>query len=317
MAIKTTVIPNDDGTTGYVQSANKYQLSQDWEKKYELLKALSAKPKNDLKKITAGGTKGKETIETGDTRSPSIMNFLTKMQKFYFAPPSDNLWTVEIDLMDSVESNTSRLGTLYNAITSANTWWESIVNTKWKIDTSAPQKKGKNTPSDFIEQFCTTSGVFLAQNINFTPHAATITESVFSEAQQHSGFLNFGFVAQNRQINRSLKISFLVSNWDIGDILFDKWIAAVAQRGLTQIGTQNSSLKARIIVKEYSAGIPKEFNDGNSNTKMECRKEYIFENCVPVNRGSVEKSYEFNNAGTFKNNIVEFKYEDYKIKYLI
>jgi hypothetical protein len=50
---------------------------------------------------------------------------------------------------------------------------------------------------------------------------------------------------------------------------------------------------------------------------MECRKEYIFENCVPVNRGAVEKTYELNNAGTFKNSIVEFKYEDYKIKYLI
>ena len=317
MALKATVIPNDDGTTGYVQSANKYQLSQDWEKKYEFLKALSNTPKDNLKRVNAGGTKGKETAETGDTRSPSIMNFLTKMQKFYFAPPSDNLWTVEIDLMDSVQANESRLGTLYNAITSANEWWSSIVNTKWKIDTSAPQQKGKNTPKDFIEQFATTSGVFLAQNVNFTPHAATITESVFTEAQQHQGFLNFGFVAQNRQINRSLKISFLVSNWDIGDILFDRWIAAVAQRGLTELGTENSSLKARIIIKEYSASFPKELNDGVSNTKMECRKEYIFENCVPVNRGSVEKKYEFNDAGTFKNNIVQFKYEDYKIKYLL
>jgi hypothetical protein len=44
--------------------------------------------------------------------------------------------------------------------------------------------------------------------------------------------LNFGYIAQNRQVNRSLKVNFLVSNWDIGDILFEPWIAAVAQRGL-------------------------------------------------------------------------------------
>jgi hypothetical protein len=41
MGIKTTVISNDDGTTGYITNANKYLLSDDYLKKFELLKKLS------------------------------------------------------------------------------------------------------------------------------------------------------------------------------------------------------------------------------------------------------------------------------------
>jgi hypothetical protein len=47
----------------------------------------------------------------------------------------------------------------------------------------------------------------------------------------------------------------LVSNWDIGDILFDPWIAAVAQKGL--IEDDNSSIKGKIVIKEYASSLPK------------------------------------------------------------
>ncbi len=46
------------------------------------------------------------------------------------------------------------------------------------------------------------------------------------------GFLKFGKVVQSRTSTDELKVNFLVSNWDIGDILFDRWIAAVSQKGL-------------------------------------------------------------------------------------
>lgn len=48
---------------------------------------------------------------------------------------------------------------------------------------------------------------------------------------------------------------------------------------------------------------------------MECRKQYIFHDCVPVSRGEVSKNYDFNNAGTFKKTIIDFRYEDYEIHY--
>lgn len=48
---------------------------------------------------------------------------------------------------------------------------------------------------------------------------------------------------------------------------------------------------------------------------MECRKQYIFHDCVPVSRGEVNKNYDFDSAGVFKKTIIDFRYEDYEIHY--
>lgn len=314
MEIKSSTITNDDGTIGYITNANKYLYSDDYLKKYKLLELLSDNKNVVRKTVTAGGVKGKDSTEKANTNGPTILNFITKLQKFQFSPPSDNLWTISIDTMDNLDQKKSGLPTLYSAITAANNSWKSIVQTRWEVNMQQVIKNDKKSVQNYIEDFCSQSGIFLAQNINFTTHSATVIDSVFPQAQQHGGFLNFGYIAQNRQVNRSLKVNFLVSNWDIGDILFEPWIAAVAQRGLIQDGS--SSIKAKITIKQYSANMPKQYNNNQSFTQMECRKEYIFLNCVPVNRSSIEKSYDFNTAGTFKSIPIEFRYEDYKIKYL-
>lgn len=319
MAIKTSVIVNDDGTTGYVSNANKFLYSDDYQKKYSLLKALSQKPAaNKYVVDKVGGTSGKSSLETANPEVPSILNFLTKMQKFQFAPPSDNLWIVSIDSMDNDLSNTTALPTLYSSILQSNKAWNNKVSSQWNVSVD------KSKAERYIDQFCSESGIFLAQSINFTPQSTTTLDQPFQEKQQHGAFLNFGYIAQSRQINRSLKISFLVSNWDIGDILFEPWIAAVAQRGLLERGITNqggkkitNTIKARIKIRQYSSGVPKQLNNDEISRRMLCRKQYIFENCVPVNRGSIEKDYDPNNAGTFKNIPVQFKYTDYKIKYHI
>ena len=317
MEVKSQVITNDDGTTGYISNANKYLYSDDYLKKYKLLQALSKPNIRQHARAKAGGT-GKNADEIANTEAPSILSFITKLQKFYFAPPSDNLWTIQIDSMDNDTPKTSKLPTLYRAIIEQNSSWkDKKVQTSWGVDMSTVQSRNEKIVDEYIQQFCTNSGIFLAQNVNFTPHSLTTTDSVFPQGMQHAGFLNFGYIAQNRQINRSLKISFLVSNWDIGDILFEPWIAAAAQRGLVEDGV-SSTIKARITIKEYSTGIPKDMlKEKTFINHMQCRKEYIFTNCVPVNRAAIEKSYEFNNAGTFKSIPIEFKFDDYKIKYLL
>lgn len=153
-----------------------------------------------------------------------------KMQQYEFAPPSDNLWTVEFKLND--ESGDIR--TLYKVITNTNSAWESKISSKWKVRFG--NEDASSNPIDpnsrFIDHFVGNHGLFLAQNVNFTPIAVTTTNNFFSEIQQHGSFFNMGNIAQSRQQNGDLKISFLVSNWDIGDILFEPWIAAVAQKGL-------------------------------------------------------------------------------------
>lgn len=322
MSTKITTVTNDDGTTGIITNANKYLLSDDYLQKYKLLQALSKKNKqatNSKKLINVGGTKvgkdAKVSTETYSTSHPGILHFLTKLQKFQYAPPSDNLWTVEITSQETPQPKTNGLVTLYKSITNINESWQKSIQSKWKVSLENPKKKNSTVDQNYIAQFAQQSGIFLAQNINFTPHSVTTSESVFPQGTQHSAFLNFGYFTQNRQINRSLKISFLVSNWDIGDILFDPWIAAVGQHGLIEDGS--TGVKSKIIIKEYSAGIDSAKNNKVSPTSMYCRKQYIFHNCVPVNRGSVEKKYDFNDAGTFKLSVVQFKYDDYEIQYLI
>jgi hypothetical protein len=93
-------------------------------------------------------------------------------------------------------------------------------------------------------------GIFLAQDVNFPPLQTQINQNYFTGGQQHGSFYNFGNISMSRPNNRNLNISFLISNWDIGDILFDPWVAAVAQKGLIEDG--NSTIKAKITVSEYS-----------------------------------------------------------------
>ena len=46
------------------------------------------------------------------------------------------------------------------------------------------------------------------------------------------------------------------------------------------------------------------------------RKQYIFYNCYPVSRGQIDKNYEYAEAGAFKTNVVDFRFDDYEINYL-
>lgn len=176
----------------------------------------------------------------------------------------------------------------------------------------------KDVNANFISSFSEKAGVFLAQDVQFNPLSINILDKPWGEgSSQHHGFLNFGNVSLGRQDSKSLKISFLVSNWDIGDILFEPWIAAVAQKGLIEDGI-SSSIKSKIIITEFSSSVPKDYNNqSNTSTEMVQRKQYIFNNCVPVSRGEVSKNYEMENAGTFKKSIVDFRYDYYEIKYLI
>lgn len=305
------MITNANGTVGNTISANKYQIDNNIQAKYRLLQSYTTK--REVKRVSSGGTSGKSSKEVADTTQANILNFLSKMEMFYFAPPSDNLWTVTIDLARNRGNTASKLTTLYRNIIATNQLWKKKVGTSWGINVKEPSQTSKNTPEKFITEFIGASGVFLAQNVQFTPLSVNVVDKPWTQASNAGTFLNFGNVAQSRSDNKSLKISFLVSNWDIGDILFEPWIAAVAQKGL--IEDENSTIKADIIISEFTSGMPKEYNKNEVFTSMVCRKQYIFKNCVPVSRGEISKSYEFNEAGAFKKSIVDFRFEDYEINY--
>lgn len=322
------VITNTDGVVGQTTSASKFLLDDNLYGKYRVLQSLSNKRKNKTAISSSGTTgnigrnlngelsDGERQLMGTNSKLNNIMFFITKMQEFPFAPPSDNLWSIEFLVQNPSQSGKNKITDLYSNILAVNMAWNSKISNKWKI------RFGKNTnpQEDFISHFAGNQGLFLAQDINFTPLSVMTSNNFFGQAQQFGSFFNFGNIAQARQPHGGLKVSFLVSNWDIGDILFEPWIAAVAQKGLIEDGSV--SIKAKIIITEYASGRPLPEHIIKANSKqggvlqMIERKQYIFHNCFPVNRSSVEKNYQFSSAGAFKNTAIEFKYDDYEINYL-
>lgn len=312
------IIKNADGTVGNTLSANKFMMDNNLQAKYRLLQSYSNK--KELKKLKNVDGIGKDSSlkkdvkEVADTTSPNILNFLSKIQSFQFGPPSDNLWTVEILAEQRGTNESGKLTVLYENILNVNLNWSNMIGTRWKIDLEQPTRTSKNESLKYIEQFTGKSGVFLAQEVRFTPMSVNIIDTPWASVSNNNMFFNFGNIAAGRSESKSLKISFLISNWDIGDILFDPWISAVAQKGLIE-DDEDKTIKAKIIVREYSHGMPKEYIGNKSLEAMECRKEYIFHDCVPVSRDEVSKNYEFSTAGTFKKSVIDFRFEDYEIHY--
>lgn len=256
------------------------------------------------------------------TEAPTIHKFIEKLQNFYFSPPSDNLWVVKIPHLQNLWTHI-----VSNVLPS----WK--FGTKWKIKVKDNKEPGETKTNlganvtaysegtnNFVGQLSDSQmGLFLAQNIDFTPFTVQSTNSWFTEAQQHSGFLNFGNIVNARNNSNSLKVAFLISNWDITDLIIEPWIAAIAQMGT--VDSENATIKTNITIQEYSAGVPKNLLSSNRGyaypNSMQVRKVYKFYNCYPVSRGSVSKNYDPMEAGSYKTSIVDFRYEDYQIEYKI
>lgn len=185
---------------------------------------------NNAKTLTNVGGIGKDAnTEKVNSSFPNVVNFLTKLESFTFAPPSDNLWNVEIYLESQNTQLKNDIVELYSNIVNVNKMWNQKVGTRWKIDLEQPSRTSGNTGETYIQHFSEKSGIFLAQDINFTPMSINVIDKPWSASANNNMFLNFGNVATGRSESKSLKISFLISNWDIGDILFDPWISAVGQ----------------------------------------------------------------------------------------
>lgn len=249
----------------------------------------------------------------------TFFKFSNKLQTFAFAPPSDNLWLVEITLADrksatplqSQSLDNKNLLQLYKNIITVNEKWDSLNGESWKITHSELLTK----TDDFIKALCESDlKFFLAQTANFTPLSINYDNQPFAELQQHGSFFKNGKTVKSRKDDDQLKIGFLSSNWDIGDILIEPWMAAIAQYGL--IETNQICIKAKIIITEYSSSRPKLNQENDYGNEMVARKQYIFNNCFPVSRDEIKKSYDPNDAGTYKTQVVSFIYDTYHLNYL-
>ena len=150
----------------------------------------------------------------------------------------------------SIGDNNADLSQLNNNIQAVLDAWSKTNCEKWNIEV-----KNKKDLSEYFNMVQERElGIFMAQNINFTPHGIIATESIFPQFQQFGGLIKGTKVVQSIQATDKLSINFLVSNWDIGDLLFDRWIAAIAQNGLfieTAANNKNLSINLKANIHLY------------------------------------------------------------------
>lgn len=319
------VIYNADKSVGNTREKNRWDLGGNADARYSLYSSKYGYEFNSngdgtytYKRSRKNAPKTLNDVEVkamdASFAAFSINGFVNKMQQFYFAPPSDNLWTVSIRLhSDTLTAKPNSIVSLYDEICKANKEYdETNVRSNWGINYAS---KVKSSPYNYIEDLADSSRLFLAQTVNFRPYGITVNENAFSAGQSAGGFLTFGKILQSKTGGNECSISFLISNWDICDVLIDPWIAAIAKYGLIEAsGIPN--LKADIILEEYSASVPKDMMDeGYDFKEMVLRKTYKFIKAFPISRGEVSKNYEFNQAGTFKTSTVQFKFDEYNITY--
>ena len=323
-------IYNQDGSVGFSKQANKWDAGANPDSRYSLYSTFYNYEFSDRGDGTYTYKRSRKyepallsdrdvnNLDNSPLQSSTVANFVNKMQKFYFAPPSDNLWTVSIRLhSDGLPYEPNSILTLYDNIIRANSVYDSLnIKSRWGMDYDP---KIVNNPRNFIYDLSSHSRIFLAQTVNFRPYALTINENAYSSGQASGGFLTFGKILQSKSGGNECNISFLVSNWDICDVLIDPWIAAIAKYGLIEDSTIDN-IKADIIIEEYSASVDKKLvksMEGYNFGSMMLRKTYTFYKAFPINRGEISKNYEFNQAGAFKTSTVSFKFDEYKIKYHI
>lgn len=310
-------IKNSDYSVGTVRRLNQYEMDSDLAQKYRYLELKNKQSKYEHKAKT--NTLDKLPLKGKNLPKNTPLSFNEKIQIFQFAPPSDNLWNITIQPsmlqnIGDIDTSNQNLLQLYKNIIKVNETWDKSKAEEWQISIAQAQNKSKQTADIFIKHLCDDEmGVFLAQQINFNPISINHDNESFGLLQQQGGFFKNAKVVKSRKSDDTVRINFLISNWDISEILIDPWIAAIAQHGLIADGL---TLKAKIIVTEYSASHPKFTENEEYPCTMEERKQYIFDGCFPISRDETKKTYELNDAGTYKNSVVTFAYDTYQINYL-
>ena len=245
-----------------------------------------------------------------------IPTLLNSLAEFAYCPPSNNLWTVRICEHNYGNGERGKsLTSLYSNIISVNrTWNGSTFATQWKVD--FPESMQKKIQTRFLNGLEGANGLFLASDITLHPFETTVNTSIAQEIRGQGGFLNMGNTLNQKVQGNGCNISFLVSNWQLGELLIEPWIAAILQRGLVESTNGpldgNKSIKADIFILEYSASSDAPLYQ---NVVMKPRKQYTLFNAYPVKRGEVEYKYDQGTAGEYRKEIVQFSFDQYKTTY--
>lgn len=278
---------------------------------------LNAETINKIKSGKIKSSNNYKLVEGGI--SGPISRFIENLKDWRFNLPANNLWTVEINLHNDGSADKQGEHTfkeLYAEICAANRGFDEQIGGFWKIE-SPNDNPDKDFNESFIGKMDGIDGVFLAQGVKFTPHKAQINTDVATQLVPYSGFMTWGMVTNGKVHGYEANIQFLETNWNIGEILFDKWIAAILQQGLVE-DVNLKNIKSDIIIKKYAPSVPSNMNNkvSSKDTEWKLRQTIVLYKAVPL---SYERINELNYESPSGPNTVtvNFNYNDYSIKYHI
>lgn len=248
-------------------------------------------------------------------------------KEWVFNLPSNNLWTVEIKLhndgkKDKDEDNskkTHEFKNLFENIIKANQTHDQQIGSLWKVE--SPNGEGsvaKEFGDDFIGKVHDKEiGIFLAQGVNYNTHKVQINTDIASQLLPYAGFMAWGMATNGKGAGQEANIQFLETNWNIGTILFDRWIAAILQQGLIESSDESMpNIKSDIYIRKYSPSVPddREVKIKNGEKQWVLREEIILYKAVPLSHdGDTELNYDSPTGPRVVT--VNFNYLDYSIKY--
>lgn len=234
-----------------------------------------------------------------------------KSKAWIFCPPSDNLWTVEFKVHSDGYANNgaNNISQLVKNINMALGNFNSMYFNGYKV---TPQE---DTGNQFYSIICDNElKMFLANDININTNTISVDDSSAASLNSHGGFITSGKLITARGHGLQCNIKFIQSNYSVIDLVFDKWIAALACQGLIQ-DSSLPELRSDIIMYNYSAGHPVDSEKNPGTWKL--RKKVVVYKAFPISKGPIKGSYEPGQAGVYKEDIVAFKFSDYSIEYLV
>lgn len=236
----------------------------------------------------------------------SIHLFLDRLTNWEFSPPSSNLWTVDIKLHSAgTGASVHSLSSLYNNIQKALERFKNTYATKFAVNVNQ-SKLAKYLTLLQQEKL----NIFLANMVTANTYSVSVEDSIAPGISQHGGFITAGKSITGRNQSLQCSIQFIQSNYEISEILFDQWIAAIAAQGLIQ-DPSLPELRSDIFLYNYAASHP---DKPNASTWI-LRKTIALHKAFPISRGGMKATYEPNDAGTYKNDQINFRFSDYSIEY--
>ena len=259
--------------------------------------------------------------------------FLEQFNDWKFCPPTSHLWVLKIQLHndgDIVGTNgeaatTHTLSALYDNICKVNKKWDDVIKSSHSVTV------GGESASDLVKKYIEstenqTIGQFLVTDVSFNANQISIKDESSPNNTAYSGWLSYGKILSGRTHNHAGKIKFYRTNWDINELLFDPWIAAIGKQGLIEASEQYDiyNIKADIFIYEYANSIPVT-SDKNAKTKKsegaaedrewKLRKTIKLTKCFPKQRKQYTYSYSPDNASKMDSVEVDIEFENYSVEY--